>query len=173
MGNKTSKGASQGASQNASQNAAQYALQGSPKMPRRDAATGAYKDGPPPAPTHKYATKSQLRLSIKKYEDLIASGTPRLPDNQYKEGFAPFNPDTDFNLLTAENTDPDIINSNSPLSMDDAKNTLYTKRLVDRFNIIYPNIDHEWGGGARKRRRKTKQPKKLIKRRKTRKNTKK
>jgi hypothetical protein len=135
----------QNAAQGASQNASQYA----PKPARRDAFTGAYKDGPPPAPTHKYTSKSQLGMAIKKYEDLIASGNPILSDDKYVFGFAPFNPDTDFNLLTAENTDPEILESRGVLSDD------YTKKLVDRFNVIYPNVKHEWGGGARKRRRKT------------------
>jgi hypothetical protein len=98
-------------------------------------------------------------MAIKKYEKLIASGDPILSDDQYKFGFAPFNPDTDFNLLTAENTDPGILESRGELSDDDTKNVIYTKRLVDRFNIIYPNVDHEWGGGARKRRRKTRKVK--------------
>lgn len=158
MGNKSSTGA-QSASRGVSANAYTGVSTGSSK--------GAF--GPPPEPTHKYTTKSQLRLAIKKYEDLIANNAPRLPDDQYKFGFAPFNPETDFDLLTVENTDPKIINSRGELSDDDTKNVLYTNKLVERFNVIYPNVKHEWGGGARKRRRRTRK----VKGKKSRKNNKK
>lgn len=123
------------------------------------APTGASKYGIPEKPKHKYTTKSQLGMAIKKYEKLIASGEPILPDDQYVLGFAPFNPDTDFNLLTAENTDPNILESRGELSDDDTKNALYTQRLVDRIDEIFPNNGNDWGGGARKRRRKTRKVK--------------
>ena len=106
-------------SQGSGQNASQGVAQGSVQ--------GAPMKGPgPDLSQYTYATKSQLSAKIKELK---------------------FNPETDFALMTVDNTNPKIGKTYGFLS-DDVE-----KKLEDRIFQLFPN--EIYSGGARKRRRKT------------------
>jgi hypothetical protein len=104
--------------------------------------TNASIKGPgPDLSQYTYATKSQLSAKIK-------NGN--------------FNPETDFDKMTVDNTNPKIGKTYGYLS-DDVE-----KKLEDRIFQLFPN--EQYMGGARKRRGKTR---KIRKGKKSRKNNKK
>jgi hypothetical protein len=103
--------------------------------------TSAPIKGPgPDLSQYTYATKAQLSAKIK-------NGN--------------FNPETDFDKMTVDNTNPKIGKTYGYLS-DDVE-----KRLEDRVFQLFPN--EQYMGGARKRRRRTRK----VKGKKSRKNNKK
>jgi hypothetical protein len=103
--------------------------------------TSAPIKGPgPDLSQYTYATKSQLSAKIK-------NGN--------------FNPETDFDKMTVDNTNPKIGKTYGYLS-DDVE-----KKLEDRVFQLFPN--EQYMGGARKRRRRTRK----VKGKKSRKNNKK
>jgi hypothetical protein len=107
------------------------------------ASSSASKKGPgPDLSQYTYATKAQLGAKIK-------NGN--------------FNPETDFDKMTVENTNPNILNTYGDISDD------VHKKLEERIFQLFPDNKDEWGGGARKRRRKTRK----VKGKKSRKNNKK
>jgi hypothetical protein len=119
----------------------QGALQGAFQGATQGAIQGAPIRGPAPdLSQYTYATKGQLSAKIK-------NGS--------------FNPQTDFALMTVDNTNPKIGKSYGYLP-DDVE-----KRLEDRIFQLFPN--EQYMGGARKRRRKTRK----VKGKKSRKHTKK
>ena len=103
--------------------------------------TSAPIKGPgPDLSQYTYATKSQLSAKIK-------NGS--------------FNPETDFDKMTVDNTNPKIGKTYGYLS-DDVE-----KKLEDRVFQLFPN--EQYMGGAKKRRRRTRK----VKGKKSRKNNKK
>ena len=105
------------------------------------ASSSASKKGPgPDLSQYTYATKAQLGAKIK-------NGN--------------FNPETDFDKMTVDNTNPKIGKTYGYLS-DDVE-----KKLEDRVFQLFPN--EQYMGGARKRRRRTRK----VKGKKSRKNNKK
>ncbi len=105
----------------------QGAAQGSVQGSAQGAAQGSSRGGPTPnLSQYTYATKAQLSAKIK-------NGS--------------FNPETDFDKMTVDNTNPKIGKSYGYLS-DDVE-----KKLEDRIYQLFPN--EEYMGGSKKRRRKT------------------
>jgi len=127
----------------ASKGAAQGAMPGAPSGAYKGP-SGSYAEEARDTPQYTYATKSQLNAKIK-------NGS--------------FNPETDFALMTTNNTNPRIVSTYGFLD-DNVQN-----KLEERIFVLFPPPIRPYNsGGARKRRRKTK---KTIKRRKTRKLSKK
>ena len=126
---------------NKSSTGAQSASRGVSTSAYTGVSTSAPIKGPgPDLSQYTYATKSQLSAKIK-------NGS--------------FNPETDFDKMTVDNTNPKIGKTYGYLS-DDVE-----KKLEDRVFQLFPN--EQYMGGARKRRRRTRK----VKGKKSRKNNKK
>ena len=114
-----------------SQGAMQGAMQGGPNGAVQGASQGAQMRAPPPDMSqYTYANRAQLSAKIR-------NGS--------------FNPETDFALMTVDNTNPKIGKTYGTLP-DNVE-----KLLEDRIFQLFPNEIYR--GGVRKRRRKTRKAK--------------